>query len=559
MLRLVIAALGLLTGLSAWGQAIPPGTYVFISGPGVGTPPFTVSGFSTSLGGSISNAHLPFCSGVHVHGTFNSFADPMGGGCGHGIIALFVAPPPVSGGGSLPGGHPTNVAGQLALTATFPALTGRLYGDPVAGLAFAPSLTGEMGTSRVVMFTGLNDGSFGLPQATTLQGPATAGDIPAGSTAPAFGANVLQTTLADPSQRALTSPAAMSWLEEFAAYDDRAAEGYRRDAEKTGEQADEWRKLAEDARRDAERNRQRANDARKDGREGDARDWEKEAERDEQHARDRDREGQRLDGWSEEASRREDAAREQARERRAEAERERERARQIERDRAARLRQEAEEKARQKQAERDERLRREQVERDKRIQEMEDRVRARQVEAARQRAAAEREYRQWLAEQEAQRNMRARGSSSDADLAAAAARKKKEEEERTWADKLLGFFDSGEGEKAVDKAKDTGKDYVKDKLLEAAGITDKLDELGLSDAAGKLGEGIDTLKAVKKLGDSMNAELERQPGLRRNITDRIDQLSDPKSPTQRSSTLSSGSLYGKEMFGTAARMVKENQ
>lgn len=580
MLRPMIAALGLLAGVPAWGQAIPPGTYVFISGPGVGTPPFTVTGFTTSLGGSIGLTHVPNCAGPHVHGTFNGFADPNSGGCGHGIISLFVAPPPVSG-GSLPGGQPTNVAGQLgaaslastmnvpspttvagqlALTATFPLFIGRLNGDPAAALGFAPNETGPGSTPRVVLLNGMNDGSFGLPQPVTLLAPG-AGDIPGASAGPALGANVMQTTLANPAQRVLTSPAAMSLLEEFAAYDDRAADGYRRDAEKMSQQADEWRKLADDARDNAERNRQRADDARKDGREGDARDWEKEAQRDEEEARDRDREAERLDGRSEEASRREAAAREQARERRESAERERERARQAERDRAERARQEAEERARQKQAERDERLRRERAEREKSIRELEDRVRARQAEEARQRAAAERAHREWLAEQEAQRNARARGSSSDADLAAAAARKKKkeEEEERTWADKLLGFFDSAEGEKVIDKGADAGKDYLKEKLMERAGITDLLEESGLDGATGKLGEGIDTLKAIKKLGDSMNAELDRQPGLRRNITDRIDQLSDPRSPTQRSSTLSSGSLYGKEMFGTAARMIKENQ
>lgn len=558
MLRLFLAALGLLAGLHAWSQPVPPGTYVFVSGPGVGTPPFAVSSATTSLGGLIIGPHLPFCSGNHVHGTFNGFADPAASGCGHGIIALFVPPPPVSGGGGLPGGLPTNVAGQLALTATFPALTGRLYGDPTAALAFAPGLADSIGASQMVLVSSL-DGGVGLPR----QAPAGAsgGDIPAAGAGPVLGANVLQETLRDPSQRVLSAPAAMSWLEEFAAYDDRAAEGYRRDAEKTGQQADAWRELADDARRDAERNRQRATDARRDGRERDASDWEKEAERDEEHARDRDREAQRLDGWSEEASRREQAARDQARERREAAERERERARQAERDRAERVRQEAEERARQKQAEREERMRQERAEREKRIQELEDRVRAREAEAARERAARERAHREWLAEQERLRNARARGSSSDADLAAAAARKKKkeEEEEKTWADYVVEFFDSSEGELVTDKAKDALKDKVKEKVLERAGITDFLDDAGLDKAAGKLGDGIDQLKAIKKLGDSMEAELQRQPQLRSNIQDRIDVLSDPKSPTTRSSTLSSGSLYGKEMFGTAARMVKANQ
>src|SRR6185436_5920420 len=89
MKRLTLAAaVGLAYASAAWGQAPPSGTYQFVSGPGAGTPPFTVTGFSTSLGGSIGLTHLPNCGGLHVHGMFNGFADPNSGGCGHGIISL---------------------------------------------------------------------------------------------------------------------------------------------------------------------------------------------------------------------------------------------------------------------------------------------------------------------------------------------------------------------------------------------------------------------------------------------------------------------------------------
>lgn len=116
MTRLTLAAaIGLAFASAAWGQAPPPGTYTFVSGPGVGTPPFTVTGFSTSLGGSIGNAHLPNCGGLHVHGTFNGIPDPNSGGCGHGIISLVQSVIPGSS-SLLPGSMPSSAAGMLALT-----------------------------------------------------------------------------------------------------------------------------------------------------------------------------------------------------------------------------------------------------------------------------------------------------------------------------------------------------------------------------------------------------------------------------------------------------------
>ena len=68
------AASSTVLALPAWGQAPTPGTYQFTSGPGVGTPPFTVSGFTTSLGGSVAGPEGG-CAGTHVHGVFNGFAD----------------------------------------------------------------------------------------------------------------------------------------------------------------------------------------------------------------------------------------------------------------------------------------------------------------------------------------------------------------------------------------------------------------------------------------------------------------------------------------------------
>lgn len=543
-----------------WGQAPPPGTYTFISGAGVGTAPFTVSGFSTSLGGSIGAIHIPNCSGLHVHGTFNGFADPNSGGCGHGIIALFVPPPTVSG-GSLPGGSvsnaagamPTTAGGQLALTrpAGFEANAGELFLVAFAGLGPKEVYGNEAANLANVanLFNALN------VLEPTIVAPWDRTSAPT----PAFGANTLQTTLADPAQRVLTSPAATSWLEEFAAFDDRAADGYRRDADKTAEQADEWRKLADDARRDAERNRQRADDARKDGRDADARNWDDEAERDDARGEERDQEARRLDGWSDEARQREAAARDQAQERRDAAERAREAVRQAARDRAQAARLQAEEKARLAQEARNARLLREQNERDARQRALEERVRraaAQEAEKLRQRQQAERDYRSWLDAQNRERDLRARGGSTDAD--AFAVRKKKEEEETTWADYVVGFFDSGEGEMAKDKIKDTLQDKAKDKALDLTGIAGKIEDAGVGDALGKLGEGIDQIKKIKALGDSMEAELQRQPGLRSRIENRIDTLSDPKSRAPRA-PLTSGSLYGSEMFGTVARMVDANK
>lgn len=606
----LVAASGAALALPAWSQ-VASGTYQFTSGPGVGTPAFTVNGATTSLGGSVSGPEAG-CAGTHVHGTFNGFADTNPGGCGHGIIQL-VTPSPAVSGGALPGGAATNAAGSAPTN-----LAGQLALISPAGSSLNPSAIGDAFLVGVVGFAASRD--VLLPKAfTTTTGLAplvlmdfVAGEKPDLATAieragrainagaaedvagtrdlfralekaagrttahateaappavPDSGptASLLRTTLAEPVQRAMSSPVAMSWLEDFAAYDDRAADGYRRDADKTRQQAGEWRKLADDARRDAERNRERAADARRAGREGEARDWEQEAGRDEARAGERDENANRLDGWSDEARRREQAARDQARDRREAAERAREQVRQAERDRAERQRRDAEEKARVAREEREARQAKERAEREARIRELEDRVRAREQERARQRADAERAHRAWLAEEQARRDARARGSSSDADLAAAA-RKKKEEEEKTWADLLFDFFDSSEGELVADKAKDKVKDAVKDKVLEAAGITELLDDAGLDKAAGKLGDGIDQIRAVKKLGDSMEAELRRQPGLRSRIESRMEAWSSQRPHLEHSQLANremaegrSGQLYGREMFGTAARMIKENQ
>jgi hypothetical protein len=559
----------------AWCQAPPPGTYQFISGPGVGTPPFTVSGFSTSLGGSVSSAHLPFCSGLHVHGTFNGFADPAGGGCGHGIIAL-IAAPPVSGGG-LPGGAPTNVAGQLALTAPAPGV--RVDADIIRSAALSGFALPSQGIAAVLeMFQGRStgDGQFvtfvGGEAGTTIMDlgrPAGIGG-PAGA-APAAG-SVVRTALENPALRVLSAPAATSWLEDLAAYNDQDAEGYRREADRSRQQADQWRELADDARRQAERNRQRADDARRDGREKDAQDWEKEAQRDEQRAGERDDEAKRLDGWSDEQQRREQQSRDLADQRRADAERAREQARQAERDRAERVRREAEEKARMAREEREARRAKEAAEREARRQAAEDKERARQREIARQREAREREHRAQLDAEQRARDQRARGSSSDADLAKAAAdRKKKEQEEQAslldrFADLVIAVLDGKSEtpeekllqaakeklqEKLEEKLKEealkrTGMDKVKEQLEQQ--LADKLDDLGLDAAAGKLGEGVETLKKIKEIGDWMNAELDKNAGRQRRQVSKVDMLSDPNSRPERLRGASSGTIAGRDVL-----------
>jgi hypothetical protein len=556
MKRHVAAALAAACASAAVAQ-VPPGTYVFISGPGVGTPPFTVSGATTSLGGSVMGAHLPNCAGPHVHGTFNGFPDPLSSTCGHGIISLFVGTPGLIG----PGGMPTNVAGQLALTT--PSATGlplSQFGD-----AFLLGLAGfglqDDPTRRDSMYVVMNAinrfGDEDGPGVTTQLRIGGALREPAAAPAAPLPANALSTTLADPAQQALTAPGFQSLLDEFAAYDDQSADGYRRDADKTREQSRAWEELADNARADAERNDQRADEARREGREKDAADWEKEAERDRKLAEERDAEARRLKDWSDEAREREDAARRQAQERREAAERAREQARQAERDRAERARQQAEDKARAQQEERDARRAKEAAEREARIRELEDRVRANQERQARERREAQREHERRLADEQARRDQRARGSSSDADLAAAAARKKKQEEEEKslldrFAEAVVEVFDTH-----GDDIKDKGLEALRDEGLKRAGITDVIEEAGLGKASETLGKGIDQLKAVKKLGDSMEAELQRQPRLRERIEGRIDQLSDPRSSTSR--PLTSGSLYGSEMFGTVSRMVEANK
>jgi hypothetical protein len=573
--KLLAVAVGAAIGSSAWGQAPPPGTYQFISGPGVGTPPFTVSGFSTSLGGSVSSAHLPFCSGLHVHGTFNGFADPMSGGCGHGIIQLLVPPPPVSGGsslvnpsGSFPGGMPTNVAGQLALTTPrvgvqqgLPlAAAGDAFMLAIAGFAVQSGATDEDSTAAWSAITRL---SFRGQQSLSEQIAGAATEITlstevrtAGSPLPK---EVVKTTLTNPAQSVLTSPATLSILEEFAAYDDQTADGYRRDAEITKRQSGEWRKLADDARDNATRNRDRADQARKEGREADARNWEEEAKRDDAEAQRRDGEAGRLDGWSEEMRDREQAARDQAQARRDAAEAAREAARQAERDRAERVRQQAEEKARLQREAREKRLAEERAEREARIRELEDRVRAREAEAARQRAAQERAHRQWLAEQEAQRNARARGSSSDADLAAAAARRKKkqEEEEKTWADYVIEFIYGSEGEMAKEKGQDLLKDAAKDWAGERTGISGKIDDLGVGPSLGKLAEGVETVNKVKKIGDALNEQMDKLPDRQRRIEAKMEALEARQASSGRD--LRSGSLSWRESLDTVVPIIKASQ
>jgi len=544
------AAFGAALATSAWGQAPPPGTYVFISGPGVGTPPFTVSGFSTSLGGSIGGIHIPNCAGIHVHGTFNGFADPNSGGCGHGIIQLVVPPPGVSG-GSLPGGMPGNVAGQLALT------------SPSAG--FARDTPFENNPTTIF---GFGWDSFRLreqdPEWLTKLASLTTQSAP--DTLPRTVVRpTLATTLASSAQQVLSAPATTSWLEDFAAHNDSDADGYRRDAERTRRQADEYRKLADDARRQAEENRRRAADARREGRDKDAQDWEKEAERDEQRAGERDADGKRLDGRSEEQLRREEQAREQARERRAEAERARERARQLERERAERVKREAEEKARVAREEREARQRQERAEREREIRAMEDRVRARQAEDARKRAEARRqdqiEHEKRLAEQQARREARAQGKLTPKEQAEADARKKKEAEDKGWADYVVGMF-MGNNEtteekilnaikdKIVDAAKEeamkrTGLDKLKEQVTEQ--ITDKIDDLGLGKSVDRLTGGIEEFKKVQKIGAWVNEQQEKQAGRQQRHAQKIDAIGDGRNEGVLKGA-SSGSIYGRDVI-----------
>lgn len=560
MRRLALAtALGAAFSTGAWGQAPPPGTYQFISGPGVGTPPFTVSGFSTSLGGSIGGIHIPNCAGIHVHGTFNGFADPNSSGCGHGIIQLIVPPPSVSGGG-LPGGAPNNVAGQLALFAGSRGGFGLSpttsspgpLDDSLAGNTLPPPVTAR---------------SLVLPHILEKSGSIVSDPLAFDSAIFRSYGLALPAALSEPAQQALAAPVTMSWLEELAAFNDQDAEGYRREAERTKAQADEWRKLADDARREAERNRRRAEDARRDGREKDAQDWEREAERDERSADERDENAKRLDGWSEEQARREQESRDLAEERREAAERAREQARQAERDRAERVRREAEEKARIAREEREARRAKEAADREARRQAAEDRERARQREITRQREARERAHREQLDADRRERDLRARGSSSDADLAKAAADRKKKEEEETslldrFADAVIGVLDGksetpeekllkAAKEKLEEKLKEealkrTGLDKVKEQLQEE--LASKLDDLGLDAAAGKLGEGVETLKKIKEIGDWMNGELDKMAGRQRRQMSMVEMLSDPRSRPERLRGASSGTIAGRDVL-----------
>lgn len=559
MRRLALAAALAAAFAPAALAQVPDGTYQFISGPGLGNPPFAVTGGIPAPGGSVVGAHLPFCGGIHVHGVFNGFADPAAGGCGHGIIQLVVPPPSVSGGG-LPGGAPTNVAGQLALFAgsnggfglsppTFSldrpdrSSAGNTVDQPVSVASFVfPHLLEKSGSIRSDQF------SF---DTTVFQSLGLA----------------LPAALSEPALQALSAPVTMSWLEELAAFNDQDAEGYRREAERTRAQADEWRKLADDARRDAERNRQRAEDARRDGREKDAQDWEKEAERDETRADERDEQAKRLYGWSEEQARREQESRDLAEERREAAERAREQARQAERDRAERVRREAEEKARIAREEREARRAKEAADREARRQAAEDRERARQREITRQREARERAHREQLDADRRERDLRARGSSSDADLAKAAADRKKKEEEETslldrFADAVIGVLDGksetpeekllkAAKEKLEEKLKEealkrTGLDKVKEQLQEE--LASKLDDLGLDAAAGKLGEGVETLKKIKEIGDWMNGELDKMAGRQRRQMSMVEMLSDPKSRPERLRGASSGTIAGRDVL-----------
>lgn len=109
--HLLAAALALAAS-SAWGQAPPPGPYQFVSGPGVGTPQFTVTGFSTNLGGSVTGPDA--CAGLHIHGVFNGFGDP-GGACGHGIISQVLSSIPGAS-SMLPGSIPNSAGGVFTLT-----------------------------------------------------------------------------------------------------------------------------------------------------------------------------------------------------------------------------------------------------------------------------------------------------------------------------------------------------------------------------------------------------------------------------------------------------------
>lgn len=143
MKRLILAsALGAAFATGAWGaQPVPNGDYVFTSGAGTGygnppNQPFTVTGFTTNRGGSVTPADA--CSGVHMHGTFSGFANPAGVACGHGTIGAFLAIPGASG--SLNGMPPNSAAGQLALTRQNET-AGELFLLAAAGFAGQPSLS----------------------------------------------------------------------------------------------------------------------------------------------------------------------------------------------------------------------------------------------------------------------------------------------------------------------------------------------------------------------------------------------------------------------------------
>jgi hypothetical protein len=244
------------------------------------------------------------------------------------------------------------------------------------------------------------------------------------------------------------------------------------------------------------------------------------------------------------------------------------------------VRREAEEKARVAREEREARRAKEQAEREARRQAAEERERAREREIARQRAAREREHRAQLDAEQRARDQRARGSSSDADLAKAAAdrKKKKEEEEEAslldrFADLVVGALDGSPEtpeEKLLAAAKEKLQEKLEEKLQEEAlkragldkakekldeikeqlkeELASKLDDLGLDAAAGKLGEGIDTIKKIKEIGDWMNAELDKNAGRQRRQMSKVDMLSDPKSRPERLRGASSGTIAGQDVL-----------
>ena len=380
-----------------------------------------------------------------------------------------------------------------------------------------------------------------------------------------------QREISQPVQRLLCSPQTMEILDApgwmrveadrhstRAAWAGSDADGYRDFAEQIRRHADAWRELADAARRNAERNRQRARDARRDGREKDAQGWDEEAGRDDAEARARDEEAHRLDGQSNAEKQKEADAREQERQARADAERAREEARRIERERSERERQRAEDEARRQQAERD--SRRAEQERVR-----EENRRAEQERRDAQRRQAQRDYERQIEDQNRQaeeRRARAQASGREAERTGGRGGstqgrrppQPQEQEPTTWADYVIEY-----GGAAIDWVLGKAGDKVKEEGMDRTGITHRIEDAGLDGSVGALGDGIDQIRAVKNLGDSMEEELRRMPSARQRIEDRIDNLSDPRSNTNRREPLTSGSLYGGEVKATVARMVEANQ